>query len=141
MLVVLDSNVLVSGSLRVLRPAGAPGQLLNMWAGNVFRLAISDHILVELTRTLSKPYFQERLSEAQVRRYIGLLRRQSIRTRITVEVHGVATHPEDDLVLATAVSAGAQYLATGDQKLQMLGVYQGVLLVSPRGLVEILESL
>lgn len=69
-----------------------------------------------------------------------LLRRTAVQTPITVEVRGVATHPEDDLILATALSAGAQYLATGDLKVQRLGTYQGVRLLSPRALVEELEN-
>ena len=42
---------------------------------------------------------------------------------ITAHVQGVATHAEDDLVLATAESAQADYLITGDKKLQRLGTY------------------
>jgi predicted nucleic acid-binding protein len=41
-------------------------------------------------------------------------------------VRGVATHPEDDVVLATGVSAGADFLVTGDRKLLQLGTYRGV---------------
>ena len=59
---------------------------------------------------------------------------------MTAEVHGVATHPEDDLILATAVSAKADYLVTGDKKLRELGSYQGVSIVSPREFLDILES-
>jgi predicted nucleic acid-binding protein len=49
-----------------------------------------------------------------------------------VTVAGVATHPEDDLVLATALSAGADYLVTGDRRFRTrVPHYQGVTLVSP----------
>lgn len=139
-LAVLDTNVLASGSVRASRPGAAPGRLLALWAEQRFRLVVSDHILVELARTLGKPYFRQRLTEQQIRRYLRLLRQGAVRTPITVEVRGVATHPEDDVVLATAVSGGAQYLATGDLKLQRLGSYQGVRLLSPRVLVEELEN-
>jgi len=45
----------------------------------------------------------------------------------------VVTHPEDDLTLATAVSAKADYLVTGDQPmLRKVGnTYQGVNLITP----------
>ena len=56
---------------------------------------------------------------------------------ITVEVSGVATHPEDDLVLAAAVSAGADYLVTGDKQLLKLGRYQGATILSPRDFAEV----
>jgi predicted nucleic acid-binding protein len=46
-------------------------------------------------------------------------------------VQGVATQTADDLVLATAVSAGADYLVTRDGKLLQVGSYQGVNIASP----------
>lgn len=139
-LAVLDTNVLASGSIRASRPTAAPGRLLTLWAEQRFRLVVSDHILNELARTLGKPYFRQRLTEQQIRRYLRLLQQTAVRTPITVEVRGVATHPEDDLVLATALSAGAQCLATGYLKLQRLASHQGVRLLSPRALVEVLEN-
>ena len=41
-------------------------------------------------------------------------------------VHGIATAPEDDLILATAVSGKATYLVTGDRQLQKVGEYRGI---------------
>ncbi len=69
-----------------------------------------------------------------------LLGGQTASTGITAEVHGVATHAEDDLILATAISARVEYLVTGDKKLQELRSYQGVAIVSPREFLDILES-
>jgi predicted nucleic acid-binding protein len=59
---------------------------------------------------------------------------------ITVVV-GVATHPEDDLVLAAAVSAGATYFVTGDRRFRLrVPGFQGVQLVSPTEFVAILDA-
>ncbi|HEV2107585.1 MAG TPA: hypothetical protein VGR16_04930, partial [Thermomicrobiales bacterium] len=55
-------------------------------------------------------------------------------------VRGVAAHPEDDLVLAVAVSAAAAYLVTGDKQLQRIGVYHGVTIVSPRDFLTRLQQ-
>jgi predicted nucleic acid-binding protein len=63
-----------------------------------------------------------------------------VATNISVEVHGIATHPEDDLILATAVSGRADYLVTGDRQLLALGSYQGVRIVTPRDFLAILEA-
>ena len=60
-------------------------------------------------------------------------------TPLTVEVTEVATHPEDDLILATAVASGAHYLVTGDRKLRTIQSYQGVTIVSPREFLALLE--
>jgi len=68
------------------------------------------------------------------------LQRRAVVTAITVNVRGVATHPEDDLVLATAASAHADYLVTGDGKLQSLVSHEGTKIVSPREFLGILEA-
>lgn len=54
------------------------------------------------------------------------------------EIHELFSNPEDDVVLATAVSAHADYLVTGDRQLLRLGAFEGVALISPAGFVEVL---
>jgi predicted nucleic acid-binding protein len=58
----------------------------------------------------------------------------------TIILSGVATHPEDDLVIAVAASARVDYLVTGDEPLQRLGAYRGVRLISPRAFLDLLEA-
>jgi putative PIN family toxin of toxin-antitoxin system len=89
--------------------------------------------------SFQKPYFRRYLSAAQSSRFLKLLRKRATVSQITVSVHGIATHPEDDLILATAVSAKADYLVTGDTKLQHVGTYQAVAILSPRRFLEILK--
>ena len=59
---------------------------------------------------------------------------------VTAQVQGVATHPEDDLILATAISGNADYLVTGDRQLLALGSYGGVRIVTPRDFLAILDA-
>lgn len=136
---VVDTNVLASGFVRGLR-ASPPVQIVDAWHSDRYTLIVSEHIITELTRTLADPYFQSHIGADQAVRLLTLLKRRAILIAVTIEVHGVATHPEDDLILATAVSAEAQYLVTGDAKLQRLRHNQGVTIVSPREFLEILES-
>lgn len=118
---VLDTNVLASGIVGFLNPRSIPGELLRLWRQDVFDLVLSDPIQEELERTLTTRYFKQHIHPEQVARVRQLLARYAIRVRITAQVQGVATHPEDDLILATAVSAKAQYLVTGDHGLQTTG--------------------
>jgi uncharacterized protein len=134
---VLDANVLLSGFVH---EHGVPGQLLLAWIGLVYRLVISEAILVEVTRGFQKRYFQQRLTPERISNNLALLRRRALLAPITAQVEGVATHPEDDLVLAAAVSAQADYLVTGDDQLLKLGRYQGVQIVSPRTFLNALYS-
>jgi putative PIN family toxin of toxin-antitoxin system len=136
---VVDTNVLASGFVQRLR-ASPPVQILDAWHSGLYTLIVSEHIIAELTRTLADPYFQSHISGDQAVRLVTLLKRRAILTAVTADVHGVASHPEDDVILATAVSARAEYLATGDKKLQQLRTYQGVTIVSPREFLEILQS-
>lgn len=101
---VLDTNVLASALLRRGNP---PDLALRAAIHGRFRLSTSEHILDELTRTLAQPYFRARLPPAQLTENIRLLRRLSDVVAPAVEVRGVAHHPEDDAVLAAAVSAAA----------------------------------
>lgn len=119
-----------------------PGQILNAWRDGQFTLVTSWHILDELERTLQKPYFQSRLTKSDIAAFFDLLQNETIITPITVNVSGAATHPEDDLTLAAAVSAQADYLVTGDGPLlrRVGSAYQGVNLVTPGVFLELLKQ-
>jgi len=134
---VLDTNVLASG---LISAGTAPGHLLSLWEANAFELTVSHHIMVELERTLAKPYFESRFHAGERERAIERLRAYARSTAITVVVEGVATHPEDDLVLATAISAGATVLVTGDRGLREVGAYRGVTILTPREFSTLLEQ-
>ncbi len=106
----------------------------------MFELIISEPILTELECTFQKSYFSQRLAPAQSVVNLALLRREATLMPITAQAQGVATHPEDDLVLATAESAQADYLVTGDKKLQRLGTYHQITILSPREFLALLSS-
>ncbi|OGG14041.1 hypothetical protein A3D77_00845 [Candidatus Gottesmanbacteria bacterium RIFCSPHIGHO2_02_FULL_39_11] len=73
---------------------------------------------------------------------MDLLQNETIITSISVSVQRIATHPEDDLTIATALSAKADYLVTGDGPLlrKVGSSYQGVNLVAPSVFLEILKK-
>ncbi len=52
----------------------------------------------------------------------------------------ICRDPDDDLVLATAVAAGANLVVTGDNDLLVLKRYDGVAIVSPRHFLERLDA-
>lgn len=138
--VVLDTNVLASGFVGFANTERAPSRLLRLWREDRFALVISADIVTELLNTFSSPYFRQRLSPEQIAEAQHLLREEATTTPITAQVSGVATHPEDDLVLATAVSAQVDYVVTGDKRILQLGEYQGVHMLSPREFLDLLEK-
>lgn len=135
---VLDTNVLAPALRGLGNPDNRLGELLRRWQAGDFELIVSRPILDELRRTLANAYFARSLTADQRQRAIDVLERRALLVSITVEVHGVATHPEDDLILATAVSATADFLVTGDEKLLQLGSHRGVAIITPRAFLDVL---
>ncbi|MFN8637377.1 MAG: putative toxin-antitoxin system toxin component, PIN family [Chloroflexota bacterium] len=136
----LDTNVLAAGTRKLGDPSSSPGRVLDHWIEGDFVLVCSVPILTELTRTLNKRYFRQHLSDEQIQDVHDMLQDEALMVELTVEVVGVASHAADDLILATAVSAGADYLVTGDQDLLRLGEYEGVRIISPRAFLDVLEQ-
>jgi uncharacterized protein len=132
---VLDTNVLASG---LISEEGTLSTLLDCWAAGMFTVVTSEHILTELESMLAKPYFQRGASADWVARTIERIRAGSDIARITVVAEGIATHPENDLVLATAVSGDAEYLVTGDRQLLKVKEFRGICIV---GVAEFLANL
>jgi predicted nucleic acid-binding protein len=132
---VLDANVLAPAFAN---PTATAGRLIALWQAGGFDLVVSEHVIAELRRTYTDPYYARRLTSQQVEAAVALLRTEAIVTPLTIPVSGVATHPEDDLVLATGLSAGADYLGTRDRQLLKLGSHLGLRIVSPGEFLAIL---
>jgi uncharacterized protein len=138
---VLDTNVLASGIVGSSNEGSVPGCLLRAWRRADFTLALSEHILTnELPRTLAKPYFRARISAEDVQALLTLFREYAVIVEPAEGIEGVASHPEDDVVLATAVSADATHLVTGDAGLLRLGRFDDVTILSPRVFLILLEE-
>ncbi|KKR28465.1 MAG: PilT protein domain protein, partial [Candidatus Woesebacteria bacterium GW2011_GWA1_39_8] len=81
-----------------------------------------------------------RLKPEDIDEAITLVNEECTIISITTPVKGVATHPEDDLVMSAAISAKVDYLVTGDQPLfnKVGNFYQGVTLATPNDFLKIL---
>jgi len=134
---MFDANVLVSGFSAT---SGAVAELIERWQTEQFQLVVSESILAEVARAWKKPYWRARFSSEQVARAMTLVRFEAEVTDIAVQVTGVATHVEDDLVLAAAFSGQVDYLVTGDKGLLELGAYSGVTVLSPSAMLRTLET-
>ena len=140
MIVVIDATTLASMAIAL--SGGTLATILAAWRSGYFTVVVSDHVLGELRRTLANPYFSRRLVPRDVQLYFDFIRDVAQHTEITVQVIGVATHPEDDLVLATALSARADFLVTSDRRFRTrVPSYQGVTLLSPTEFVATLGNL
>lgn len=111
--IVLDTNVLVSGSVY---PGSIPGLILRLWHRGAVELVLSHYILDELARVLPRfPRFK-----------FGENERREIVESFLVSAEMVdpdngsdpdLRDPSDQQVLATFRAADADYLITGDKDL------------------------
>jgi putative PIN family toxin of toxin-antitoxin system len=137
MRVVLDANVLGPG---LLLEHGDLVDIVRSWQEKRIEVCVSDHISAELAITLEKAYWRSRFAPTRIERALLTVRRSATRVVPTPGIERVATHWHDDVVIATAVAADADYLVTGDKELLRLKAYRSVRIVSPLEFLEILRA-
>lgn len=135
MKVVLDTNTLLSG---LVTGSAAPANLMALWQEDMFDIYASEHILDGVSRALKKPYWQKRLDLRQLESRFAKLRPRLEMVTPAEGIHDVAEDDEDDMILATALAAGADYLVTGDKYLQRIAQFRGIEIVSPRAFVNLI---
>lgn len=131
-----DTNILVSGTTISQGPVSF---VIDAWINDEVQLITSQPLIDELTKTLANPYFSSRLTATQSQGFLDIVKTRAKVVPITTPIPKVSTHPEDDLVLATAESGKARYIVTGDHGLQNLKKFKNIEIVSPRDFSEILQ--
>ena len=127
MTLVLDTNVVVAA----LVAKGLCHEVVVRALGTC-TVATSTPLLDELERTLHAKFTLGPAATA-------FLEQLRARVRIVEPVMlpaPVSRDVDDEIVLATAVGAGAAAIVTGDQDLLVIGTYRGIEIVSPRGFLE-----
>ena len=135
--IVLDTNVLASGFSS---DASTARTLLDRWQDEEYELVVSEHLLAELARTFEDTYYRVRVSSQQAERVFTLLRADALMAALSTPVVGVATHAEDDDVLATALNGEAAILCTRDKQLLRLRTYENIAILRPGELLALLET-
>jgi len=131
LLIVLDTNILVSG---LLSPNGPPGRILDLVLAGTIQLAYDDRIMDEYVRILSRRKFgfDNRDVRAVIDYFIGT----------GVQVSGTPLAPPDvpdpsDVAFAeVALASGADALVTGNQRDFAFARAYGVVVLSPGQLME-----
>jgi hypothetical protein len=136
---VLDTNVIVSG---LIRPAGAPGQILERLLDEIFILVVSPDLVDELRRSLRRPRLRRyiRLSSEELEGRIAQLETLADPVEGTLDLKVDVRDPDDIKFLAVAVEARAEYVVTGDADLLTLREHEGIQIVTPRAFLELLAG-
>ena len=132
---VLDSSTLISAFLK---PRGTCSDLLVATDRGAFDLYLSRELLTDMVGPLrGRPKLQERYryDQRRIDRFCDRLLRVY---EVVPDLPGaVPLDPKDDVIVATAVAARADYLVTGDRKhLLSLGAYEGIQIVTPRAFLD-----
>lgn len=135
MRLVLDTNVAASGLLW----HGPPRLLLQVGHDKRIELFTSTPLLAELTDILGRRKFEKKVAaslltvDQLVDRYAEL----TVLVR-SAPIRRIASDPDDDRVIATAVAAQADFIVTGDRALRSIGEYQGIRFVSISDFIQVL---
>lgn len=111
MLVVLDSNVLISALISTGSP---PDRIYRAWREKRFTLVTSKDQLAELRRASRYPRLRKLVPPREFGALINQLHGALVLNKLP-RVH-VSRDADDDYLLAMAAEAGADFLVTGDAK-------------------------
>jgi len=134
MKLVLDTNTVISGLLW----HGAPRQVLDLARSGSISLFTCPELLAELEDVIGRKKFAARLRMAQVTvdelvfGYAALA--TTIRAAKIAPV--IKADPDDDIVLACAVAAKAEIIASGDSHLLDLKEYEGIRILTVNQVLE-----
>lgn len=125
---VLDTNIVVRIALGRSRHAQI---IRRAWLSGEFIVAASRAILAEIERVMHYPEIQGRyhLSEEDIGQFVEALRATVILTDDLYQVEAVEADASDNVFLACALEAGADYLVSEDAHLRNLKYYQGVQII------------
>jgi len=129
MKVVLDSNVYISA---LSLPGGVAEQALDMAMDGVFEVALSQPILGEVLRVLSRKFRRDPEDVARTAIHLCSL---AVMVGTTSRV-SVLADDADNRVLECARAAGAGAIVTGDRAILALGAWEGIEILSLRQFID-----
>ena len=140
LLVVSDTNALIPLAVSQTERAKT---LRQAWAERHFALFVTPFIMAEFERVLRYPRVRRNhgLTEAVIQRIVTLVWDRAYILSGDYDVHHIGVDPTDNIFLACALEAGADYLVSGDEHLRQLKYYYGTQIISLAQFAEILNKL
>jgi uncharacterized protein len=131
--VTCDTNILVSG---LIYRRGKPFRLLKLALEEEISLATSQPIIEETMAVLERKFeaTPEDIDEAT-----SLIHAAARTVRPAVDLNVIKEDPADNRVLECAVSAGSDYIVTGDKDLLRLRQYAGIRIVRVSEFLDLVE--
>jgi hypothetical protein len=132
---VLDTSVMVSVAFA---KEGLARDLRDLIAEEAFILVTSKAIMAELYRVLHYPRILARFqpSDEDIDEFIGLILEKALLTPGRYSLHKILDDPTDDMFLACAMEARADYLVSRDPHLRNLKHFHGTKITDLKDFVE-----
>jgi putative PIN family toxin of toxin-antitoxin system len=132
---VIDTSVMVSVAFA---KQGLAKELKDMIANEDFMLVTSKQILKELFQVLHYPRILKRFtpSENDINEFIGLIVEKAMITEGLYRADGITKDPADDMFVAYALEAKADYIVARDPHLRNLKHFYGIQIVDVTTFIE-----
>ena len=123
---VLDTNVLIAAFLT----EGLCSGLMIRARKQVFSLVLCDDIINEFQSILRKKF---KITPADVSEISAIVSEAASEIIHDLSpVPNICRDPNDNMIIACAVDAQADYIVTGDEDLLILKKYKGIIILNPR---------
>lgn len=132
---VIDNNIWISALLGT----GVPKKLKDHLKQEHYQAICSTALVEELLDVLSRPKFAGKITDIDAADLLRFLRKAAVFVQ-PEQLDPISRDPKDDMFLACAVAAGADYLVTGDKDLLSLAELRGTKIVAPREFLQVLEQ-
>lgn len=135
MIVVLDTNVVISG---ILIPGSPPGKIVDLWADGAITVAVSPALFEEYLGVLLRPKFQGvgSIEERQklLESFLSLANTVTVLPESLLDV--ITEDPPDNRVLECAAASSAGCIVSGDRHLLALERFAATLILKPAVFLE-----
>ena len=131
--VTADSNIYISA----FHFRGTTERLLTLAAEGKIELAISDHIVEEVSRTLREKFDWPEDRVNQAKRIMGRIARRVVPSQ-TLNV--IKEDDADNRVVECAVEAGSEYIVTGDKDLHRMRQYGNIRVLKVADILDLIQG-
>ncbi|MEW6419733.1 MAG: putative toxin-antitoxin system toxin component, PIN family [Nitrospirota bacterium] len=132
---VIDTSVLVSVAFA---KEGLAREMRDMIADGAFTLVTSKELMTELYRVLHYPRILKQFKplKENLDEFIGMIMEKALIVRGSYSTKKIADDPADDMFLACAMEAKADYIVSRDPHLRNLKHFHGVKIIDVKAFVE-----
>jgi putative PIN family toxin of toxin-antitoxin system len=134
MMIVLDTNVIVSG---ILRPFSKAASILRLVADGALQLAYDLRLLSEYRDVLNRPKFN--IAKINVEAFLTQVEQEGFLVSVKpLEIH--LPDPDDEPFLEVALAGRVDAIVTGNKRHFPKRAYDGVKILSPAEFLELLKE-